>query len=166
MKFEYRINPQGCAALTSIPDPESVIHIPDTLGGCPVTEIGSDIIPMGVKSVAREIILPDTVTRIGVRAFNDLRYLKKLTIPESVQTIEDFSIFTCPDLTELYIPESVTTFGDYAFGYMYEHGRAYRLNCSVRRIPPLMILPCKTKSNSASCKSTAIYEQNTAGKMR
>lgn len=128
MKFEYRINPQGCAALTSIPNPESVIHIPDTLGSCPVAEIGSDIIPMGVKSVAREIILPDTVTRIGVRAFNDLRYLKKLMIPEGVQSIENFGIFTCPDLTELYIPESVTTFGDYAFGYMYEHGRAYRLN--------------------------------------
>lgn len=128
MKFEYQINPQDCAVLTSIPNPESIIHIPDTLGSCPVAEIGSDIIPMGVKSIAREIILPDTVTRIGVRAFNDLRYLRKLTIPESVQSIENFGIFTCPDLTELYIPRSVTAFGDYAFGYMYEHGRAYRLN--------------------------------------
>lgn len=128
MKFEYQMQPQSRAILTSIPDPEPVIHIPDTLDSFPVTEIGSDIIPMGVKSIACEIILPDTVTRIGARAFHDLRYLKRLTIPESVQSIGDFGIFTCPDLTELYIPGSVTAFGDYAFGYMYEHGRAYRLN--------------------------------------
>lgn len=128
MKFEYLISESGCASLLSIPEPRAEILIPDTLGGCPVTEIGSDVIPMGVKSIAREIIVPDTVTRIGARAFNDLRYLKKLQLPDSLKEIAEFGIFTCPDLTELFIPSSVTSFGDCAFGFMYEHGRSYRLN--------------------------------------
>lgn len=128
MQFEYMQKDNHTAVLTAIPQPEATISLPTQIGDFTITEIGTDVIPLGVKSIAREIILPDTITVIGRRAFNDLRYLKRLIIPTSVTRIEEFGIYTCPDLTELYIPSSVTEFGRCAFGYMYEHGRAYKLN--------------------------------------
>ncbi len=128
MKINYQIKSDNTVIITGIPEPEAVMILPELLDDCPVTEIGSDVIPLGVKSVAREIVLPPTIKKIGSRAFNDLRYLKKLSLPEGLLEISDFGIFTCPDLTHLWIPTSVKIFGNYAFGYMYEHGRAYRLN--------------------------------------
>lgn len=128
MKLEYYINDDKTAVITRIPEPEAVIVLPSVIEGCPVTEIGTEVISLGKKSIAREIILPETLTRISERAFSDLRYLKKLSIPKGLLEIADFGIFTCPDLTELYIPASVVTFGQCAFGYMYEHARAYKLN--------------------------------------
>ena len=128
MKINYEIKEDNTVIITGLPEPEAIMVLPESLENRPVTEIGEDFIPLGVKSIAREIVLPATVKKIGVRAFNDLRYLKKLTLPEGLLEIADFGIFTCPDLTHLWIPSSVKTFGAHAFGYMYEHGRAYKLN--------------------------------------
>ncbi len=128
MKINYQVKDDLTAVITGIPEPEAVMVLPQLLDGFPVTEIGSDIIPLGIKSVAREIILPPTVKKIGTRAFNDLRYLKRLSLPEGLLEISDYGIFTCPDLTHLRVPASVDSLGKCAFGYMYEHGRAYRLN--------------------------------------
>lgn len=128
MKLEYVIREDATAVITGIPEPEAVMVLPSSIENCLVTEIGTDVISLGKKSIAREIILPETVVKISERAFNDLRYLKKLAIPKSVREIADFGIFTCPDLRELLIPSSVTDFGRCAFGYMYEHARAYKLN--------------------------------------
>lgn len=128
MNMTYQLKDDGTAILTKIPQPEAAIFLPSSIDGHTITEIGSDIIPPGVKSRVREIHLPSTVTTISNKAFNDLRYLHTLTLPESLTEIKDFGIFTCPDLTRLHIPASVTRLGAYAFGYMYEHGRAYKLN--------------------------------------
>ena len=128
MQLEYDIWDDKTAVITRIPQPEAVIVLPSFVEGCPVTEIGTDVISLGKKSIAREIVLPETLIKISERAFTDLRYLKKLSLPAGLKEIADFGIFTCPDLTELYIPASVVTFGQCAFGYMYEHARAYKLN--------------------------------------
>lgn len=128
MEIQYVLNKDNTATVTKIPDPAAVIRIPGAIDGHLVTALGSDIIPRGVKSRPREIHLPDTLCSIGSHALDDLRYLSKLTLPEGLAEIGDFGIFTCPDLTELYVPASVRVFGRCAFGYMYEHGRAYPLH--------------------------------------
>lgn len=128
MEIQYVLKEDRTLAITRISQPEPVIRIPASIDGRPVTALGSDIIPPGVKTRVREIYLPDTLCSIGSRALNDLRYLSRLVLPSGLAEIGDFGIFTCPDLTELYVPASVQTFGRCAFGYMYEHGRAYRLN--------------------------------------
>ena len=126
LRSEQRFD--GTAVLTCIDNPQPVMELPSHIENRPITAIGSDIVPLGVKSVPREIILPASVTSIGHGAFQDLRYLKKLVLPEGLLQIGDFAIYTCPDLQELYIPPSVERLGRYAVGYMYEHARAYRLN--------------------------------------
>lgn len=126
--FSYEKKDDGTAVVTKIQTPEPVMTFPESVGGCPIAEIGTDVIPLGVRSIPREIRLPSSLKRIGTYAFNDLRYLKKLILPEGLRQIDSFGIFTCPDLLELYVPASVTVLGEHAFGYMYEHARAYKLN--------------------------------------
>lgn len=93
MQLEYDIRDDKTAVITRIPQPEAVIVLPSFVEGCPVTEIGTDVISLGKKSIAREIVLPETLIKISERAFTDLRYLKKLSLPAGLKEIADFGIF-------------------------------------------------------------------------
>ena len=128
MKFHHMTKCDGTVILTHITEPDPLIRIPPFIDDRPVTEIGTDLIQLGVRTIPREIILPHTLKKIQRKAFYDLRYLKALYLPTGLQEIDDFGIFTCPDLTTLTVPSSVKILGTCAVGYMYEHGRAYRLN--------------------------------------
>ena len=113
-----------------------VITIPSSLGGYPVTSIGSRAfyncssltsvtIPEGVTSIGdgafrgcsslTSVTIPSSVTSIGPFAFAVCRGLTSVTIPEGVTSIGDGVFNSCWGLTSVTIPLSVTTIGDYAF---------------------------------------------------
>lgn len=56
-----------------------------------------------------EIIIPDSVTTIGSRAFYGCTSLTSVTIPNSVTTIDYNAFASCTSLTSVTIPDSVTT---------------------------------------------------------
>ena len=112
------------------------ITIPSTLGGYPVTKIGTSafstcydltnvIIPDTVTSVGESafhcctsltsINIPNSVTSIGYGAFYNCTSLTRITIPNSVKTIDDYAFSTCTSLTRITIPNSVRIIEDYAF---------------------------------------------------
>ncbi len=85
-------------------------------------------IPDGVKRIGTDafkgldiekIIIPDSVISIdgGVAggAFALCRYLKSVTIPDSVTSIGQSAFSGCESLTSITIPDSVTNIGAYAF---------------------------------------------------
>ena len=59
--------------------------------------------------------LPDSVTRIGERAFYYCTSLTSVTIPDSVTSIGEFAFSGCTSLTSVTIPDSVTSIGGWAF---------------------------------------------------
>ena len=126
MNFEYIVKENGKATITKINEPESFIIIPALIDDYIVDELGENIVPMGTKSVVQNIILPQSVKKIGNHCFDDLRYLKTLILNEGLEEIGERAIYTCPDLVEIYIPETVETFGECAVGFTYEHGRSYK----------------------------------------
>ncbi|MDD6394679.1 MAG: leucine-rich repeat domain-containing protein [Firmicutes bacterium] len=60
------------------------------------------------------VSLPDTVTEIGQRAFEECS-ITSITIPNSVTLIDDCAFELCKKLTSINIPDSVTKVGKYAF---------------------------------------------------
>lgn len=93
---------------------------------------GKGIIPYGVTAIEpgaygdctslQSIVIPDSVTRIGVRkslgapgAFSGCINLQSIVIPNSVTLIGRFTFADCASLTSIIIPNSVVEIGDYAF---------------------------------------------------
>ena len=61
--------------------------------------------------------IPDSVTTIGVMAFEDCERLTSVTIGNSVTTIENYAFYGCSKLTSVTIGDSVTTIEKQAFYY-------------------------------------------------
>ena len=62
-------------------------------------------------------VIPDTVTKIGVKAFEGNPYFTSVTIPDSVKKIESKAFSDCTGLTEMFIPASVEHIHQYVFSH-------------------------------------------------
>lgn len=62
-----------------------------------------------------EVVIPNTVSIIGRRAFYECSGLTQVTVPSSVTEIGESAFRGCTNLKEIIIPDSVTLIGDYAF---------------------------------------------------
>ena len=114
-----------CVAIGICTDTDIVI--PDSYDGKPVTTIGADGF---MRSKVMSVLLPDTITTIGPRAFYDCNYLFSVNIPdgvtdigrqafaytmissavlpESVTYIDSLTFYGCSNLEEVVIPNTVT----------------------------------------------------------
>ena len=79
----------------------------------PVTSIESNAF-QGLKDIT-SVSMPNTVTSIAESAFKDCTKLTTMCIPENVQTIEKSTFENCTSLQTVYIPSSVTKIDDLAF---------------------------------------------------
>lgn len=126
----------GCKGLTSISIPNSVKSIGnyaflicsglakitvedgnteyDSRGNCnALIETKSNTIITGCMNTK----IPNSVTSIGVGAFQECHGLTNIVIPNSVTSIGNDAFSYCSSLTYIEISNSVTTIGDYAFSH-------------------------------------------------
>lgn len=73
--------------------------------------------PNSVTQQSRAIVLPNTIKRIGEKAFICCVDLETINIPEGVTEIGDLAFWGCESLTSIVIPEGVTTIGERTFRY-------------------------------------------------
>ena len=64
---------------------------------------------------AKNVVIPDGVTRIGKFAFSACLTVTGITIPSSVQDIDSYAFCDCLKLESIAIPECVTNIGAGAF---------------------------------------------------
>src|SRR5579859_5530374 len=133
-QFNYTVTNQT-VTITGYSGTNSVLAVPSTIDGLPVTSIGvsafflssitSITIPNSVTTISdgafsgcrslTNITIPNSVTNIGEYAFSDSG-LTSITIPSSVTTISAAAFSGCR-MTDITIPNNVTSIGEYAFYY-------------------------------------------------
>jgi hypothetical protein len=90
------------------------VVIPSSIGGIPVTGIGSFAF-QGRDMTS--ITIPNSVTSIGRYAFYDCGSLLSVTLPDQLISIEEGVFIFCDGLRSITIPDSVTSIGLGSFGY-------------------------------------------------
>lgn len=103
----------GCSSLNKIVvDSENTVY--DSRDNCnAIIKTSSNCLVAG----CRKTVIPNSVLRIGNKAFNGCDTLTGITIPEGVDSIEWNAFDGCSSLTELTIPASVKKIqSDFAFG--------------------------------------------------
>jgi len=82
-------------------------------------------IPDGIKYIApgafentgiTSVIIPDSVTIIGVKAFSNCRVLKKVSFGSGIKRIEASAFSDCKSLDEVILPQGLEFIGNTAFG--------------------------------------------------
>ena len=109
----------------------------------PKLDITSILIPSTVTEIGisafknccslKSLTIPDSVTKIGYEAFRGCTSLKSLTIPDSVTEIGNAAFCGCTSLKSLIIPDSVTKIGSTAFAFACGL-ESLRLSSNVKRL--------------------------------
>ena len=89
--------------------------IPATHNELPVKEI--DELAFYQKTNIIQVILPDSIERIGKNAFNGCSSLEKVSFGKSLRTIEGKAFYECGKLGAVTVPNCLTSIGEKAFYY-------------------------------------------------
>ena len=116
--WSYTVS-NGEATITGIPkDTAGAVTVPAALPDgsttCPVTVIG-DRAFLGTSLTS--VVIPESVTTIGIEAFCACESLSSVDIPVGVVTIKDWAFYSCSSLTSVIIPKGVTSIEQSAFQY-------------------------------------------------
>ena len=58
-----------------------------------------------------KLVIPNSVTEIGIGTFSQCKYLKEVTLPDGLTTIAEMLFYNCNKLEKVNIPNSVTEIG-------------------------------------------------------
>jgi len=89
---------------------EASTYLDDTYGFY-IEDWGDVLSPVGLTS----IVIPDSVTEIGTRAFERCQNLESIVLPSTLDYITSGLFSYCASLTSIQIPETVSAIGDRAF---------------------------------------------------
>ena len=99
-------------------DGRKLLKVPRELSGAYSVKEGTRIICDNAFTWCRslsDIVIPDSVTSIGIGAFFNCSSLSNIVIPDSVTSIGGAAFFICGSLSSIVIPDSVTSIGDSVF---------------------------------------------------
>lgn len=116
--FQYMLLKDGTACIVRYRGANSIVNLPDTLDGHPVSCIGSEAFK-DCKSLVT-IVIPHGVTSISMNAFRSCSSLLYVTIPDSVISIGSGCFYGCTRLATITIPDSVISIGSHAFCECYQ----------------------------------------------
>ena len=100
-----------------------IVVIPATIEDMPVKEIGEFAFQGSTRNEEKptnritEIVVPDSVVKIGMRAFEDIKSLTKATLPNGLKEIPSSLFYGCKNLTTVNLPTSLEEIWNEAFQY-------------------------------------------------
>ena len=117
LRFELNEDNDGYSVIGIGTCKDTVINIPPTYNGLPVTEIGK--YAFGFRLDIVEVNIPNCITIIGQEAFLGCTKLEKVTIPNSVKIIGQEAFSGCSAIKNITLPNSITEIHNYAFAKCY-----------------------------------------------
>ena len=174
--FTYTIN-NGTITITKYTGAGGEVIIPSTINGLPVTSIGqsafvtyppmdppystnviSVVIPDSVTTIGdrafmgcaglTNVAIPNSVTSIGELAFAACIGLSSITIPNTLVSIEFGAFIACGSLTDVTIPNSVVSIGERAFDGCFRLN-SLTIGSSVAMIGDEAFIDCTSVTNVA-----------------
>lgn len=91
------------------------IVIPDNVSGYKIVSVSEKAFGKPIYKKWNTIILPDSIVKIGNRAFNFCPELKFIKLPQNLETIGSESFRLCTNLETLTLPDTVNSIGEEAF---------------------------------------------------
>lgn len=134
--YEYQIKYDKVTINKLLRISETELTIPDTIEGCPVTELADGLfencdglekitLPSGITRIPtsmfagchqlKEVVCNGTILTLGSRAFYECNALEKLPDLSSVETIDTETFYNCDALSALPVSLNLKSIGDYAF---------------------------------------------------
>jgi len=103
----------GTATVNGYIGPGGSVTIPDNIRGVPVARMENQLFMWNLR--VTDVSIPDSVTSIGSRAFQECENLTRVTIGNGVTSIGFWAFANCWNLTELTIGTSVRFIDYWAF---------------------------------------------------
>lgn len=97
---------------------KAVMEIPEKFGDYPVTEIASRAFEgyFSNNDIIEEVVIPDTVTKIGDFTFRYRSHnLKKVVLPSGIKKIPKGMFLSCARIEEIVVPDGVEIIEESAF---------------------------------------------------
>jgi hypothetical protein len=116
-KYELTADRKGVRILAYTGN-ASILIIPATIEDMPVVELGDPaydlIYPLIIYENLRELVLPESVTKIAQYAFTD-NLLTKVTLPKGLKEIPKGAFNACRRLGTINLPDGIEKIGKNAF---------------------------------------------------
>ncbi len=111
--YKYTVKEDGTIKITGYTGSTAQLTIPKELDGYTVTEIGDSAFYN--KQSLTDVVIPDTVTVIGAKAFSKCDNLIMVTLPAGLKTIKNGAFLNNRNLRKVVIHEGCTTIEHQAF---------------------------------------------------
>ena len=112
-QFTYTNN-NGAITITRYTGPGGAVTIPNTIGGLPVTSIGTNAFTY-IPSLT-SVTIPNGVTNLGREAFSFCANLTNVAIPSSVTSIGEEAFAYCNSLNSVYLQGNAPSADSTVFG--------------------------------------------------
>jgi hypothetical protein len=148
-QFGYSVdtNNANTITITNYTGSGEGVTIPTNINGMLVTGIGNGKSSVFSGSYPISVTIPDSVNSIDDYAFSECASLSSLMIPHHVTKIGEYAFMDCLHLTSIEIPGSVTNIGNFAFCNCARLARV-TIPGSVIRIGEGAFCPCSSLTNA------------------
>ncbi len=121
--YKYELDGNTIVEIAKYIGSDVSVNVPSTIDGADVKIIGTEAFYMDpniegdevTKLELTNVVIPDGVEIIGVRAFCNNEKLMTVTIPDSVTEIGSYAFFGCESISSVHMPQNLKSIGDSAF---------------------------------------------------
>lgn len=157
MRFTFNSKKKECTITQYSSTNSSEIIIPETHNGYKIVGIDSNVFANHAE--IKTVVLPETITEIGDRAFSGCINLSDLQLPYSLKKIGEEAFKSCGKLESFIAPLNLESIGEAAFESCYRL-KSLELNSKLKSIGESAFSGCQPLESVRISKNTTSIGKN------